>query len=159
MSERHPTVSEFLSNPTPELEKNFFARMRLPNKTLKTTKANRLDDLNVFALPWIASKPSPSVMDVAVSSGISTVEWLQFLSNSGISCTMVATDYLSVAQYFPFTRHLGFLADDRRRLLHIDLLGYGFPHDLGIHKANIHYCRSSWALYHFSRSSIVQKNP
>lgn len=159
MSERHPTVKEFLSNPTPEIEKNFFARVRLANKTFKTTEANRFDDLNRFTLPWVSSYESPSLMDVAVSSGVSTAEWRSFLTNNGIQCTIVATDYLNEGQYFCFTRHFAFLTDDKRELLHLDFLGYGFAHDLRFHRANFHLLPIKWILVSFFKIFGHSKEP
>jgi hypothetical protein len=77
---------------TPELERRFFGKLRLPNGTQKTTYERRLDDLNDMVLPFLPRGRSARVMDVAVSSGISTLEWSEHLDTHGIRHTMVAGD-------------------------------------------------------------------
>lgn len=138
MSLKHPTVREFLANPSTEVERNFFARIYLPNKTFKTTSSNRFKDLNSFSLEYIAGFKRPAIMDVAVSSGISTSEWTGFLQQHGIDFEMTATDLINEAIICSLTDSLEFLVDKDGRLLHIDLWGFGFSSDLRLHLGNAH---------------------
>ena len=50
------------------LEREFFARVMLPNGTIKTTGADRMDDLNAAVFPYIAAitERPVKVMDVGV---------------------------------------------------------------------------------------------
>ena len=66
------------------LEDLFFRNIRLPNGTNKTTYRRRLDDLNALARQHLPPKRPLDFMDVAVSSGVSTLEWIEFLAESGI---------------------------------------------------------------------------
>ncbi|MCC8952419.1 hypothetical protein H8B02_02775 [Bradyrhizobium sp. Pear77] len=75
-------------------EAAFFASIRLRNGTYKTTDHHRLDDLNKLVIDeWkkLGSKPS-QIMDVGVSSGISSVEWADALTRAGIEAKILATD-------------------------------------------------------------------
>jgi hypothetical protein len=75
-----------------ELERAFFSALRLRNGTFKLTYPHRLDDLNALATPYLPSDRPLMIMDVAVSSGISTLEWTATLDNAGITHHMVAGD-------------------------------------------------------------------
>jgi hypothetical protein len=80
------------AEPTLEEERRFFAKLRLSNGTWKTTYPNRLDDLNQQLLAHLPNDRPLELMDVGVSSGISTVEWSDQLSASGIEHRMLAGD-------------------------------------------------------------------
>ena len=90
------TVTEFYSaRPlTPEQETTFFEKLRLANGVFKRTADHRLDDLNEIILSrWHETAFQPrEIMDVGVSSGISTAEWLEGLSRAGLKVRMTATD-------------------------------------------------------------------
>jgi hypothetical protein len=76
----------------PEDERRFFAKVRLPNGTWKTTYPRRLDDLNESLVALLPTDRELEVMDVAVSSGISTIEWSDQLFANGVRHRLVAGD-------------------------------------------------------------------
>jgi hypothetical protein len=80
---------------TPEVEKRFFAKVRLPNGTWKTTYPNRLDDLNALLLELLPAGRELELMDIAVSSGVSTAEWSEQLSAHGVGHRILAGDLLT----------------------------------------------------------------
>ena len=127
VSSNRPTVEEFLSSHSPEIEKNFLARVRLPNRTFKTTQPHRMDDLNRFSLPLIAALPQRPlrIMDVAASSGVSSAEWLDFLELNKISASVLATDKLLEADAVRVVPGLTVLIDRDRKPLHIDIGSLG----------------------------------
>lgn len=88
---------------TPEQEATFFAELRLANGVYKITSDHRLDDLNEVTLSrWHATGFRPKeIMDVGVSSGITTVEWLEALSGAGLSVHMIGTDLSLSAHIVP----------------------------------------------------------
>jgi hypothetical protein len=112
----------YLSPPAPDereqelLEREFFSALRLRNGTYKYTYARRLDDVNERVLPLLPSGRPLEVMDVAVSSGISTLEWSQQLTRAGVEHRVVAGD-LTVN---------GFIVS-RGRHLHVLVDGAGYP--------------------------------
>ncbi len=80
------------------LERRFFSNLRLPNGTVKMTYPGRLDDVNAGLLPFLSPADSLDIMDVAVSSGISTVEWSDFLTRHAIAHRLVAGDLVVDAE-------------------------------------------------------------
>jgi hypothetical protein len=80
------------ADPSPEIERRFFAKVRLPNGTWKTTYPKRLDDVNSRLLELLPQGRELELMDVAVSSGISTLEWDEQLGASGARYRLVAGD-------------------------------------------------------------------
>jgi hypothetical protein len=90
------TATEFCSGMplTPEKEATFFAALKLANNTFKTTADHRMDDLNELILSrWQGTSFRPrEIMDVGVSSGITTAEWAAGLSRAGFLVRMTATD-------------------------------------------------------------------
>lgn len=79
---------------TQEQEAAFFASIRLRNGTFKTTDHHRLDDLNMLVIgEWQKLDRKPrQIMDVGVSSGISSLEWADALTRAGIDAEILATD-------------------------------------------------------------------
>jgi hypothetical protein len=96
-------VSPLLDEPTATrtlMEKEFFSSIRLSNGVHKTTSPLRLDDANqrliaVFQKLGVAPE---TFLDVAVSSGISTIEWFESLQQAQLRPSMTATD-LTMAAY------------------------------------------------------------
>src|ERR1700680_1755123 len=88
-SQRVPTAREILfGRPTEtavqeERERIFFGSIRLKNSTYKYTFSHRFDDLNRLVNGLLPQRPL-RIMDVAVSSGISTLEWMDSLDQLGI---------------------------------------------------------------------------
>lgn len=75
------------------VEQVFFSNIQLSNGTYKTTSDHRLDDVNELVTRLLPRRASDlKLMDVAVSSGISTAEWSDHLLAHGISHQMVAGD-------------------------------------------------------------------
>jgi hypothetical protein len=111
------------------LERKFFDRVVLPNGTLKTTNARRLDDLNRTVLPHLPRTPGRAlkVMDVSISSGVSTLEWHDYLSENGIRLEMVGTDLTVYTSLISVGPQLAALIDRDRNILHLDIFGRGVP--------------------------------
>ncbi len=80
------------ADPSLEIERRFFEKVLLPNGTWKTTYPNRLDDLNERLLELLPRGRELKLMDVAVSSGVSTLEWSDQLLASGVRHRLVAGD-------------------------------------------------------------------
>src|SRR5262249_32520806 len=79
---------------TQKQEAAFFASIRLRNGTFKTTDHHRLDDLNMLVIgEWQKLDRRPRrIMDVGVSSGITSLEWVEALTRAGINAEILATD-------------------------------------------------------------------
>ncbi|MGA9800299.1 MAG: hypothetical protein WBQ68_14905 [Terriglobales bacterium] len=140
MSQLQPTTKEFLASSDDAVEKAFFSRVFVPNRSVKTTYAKRLDDLNAVAFRHIAKiNESPvKIMDVGMSSGISTAEWRDQLAAQQIDFDLTGTDLTIDALLYSYSNY-GMLFDRKGNLLHFDLWGKGWPpHQRGI---KFHYLR------------------
>lgn len=121
-----------------EMEKRFFASIRLKNGTYKFTYSHRLDDLNELTNKFLPPARPLKVMDVAISSGISTLEWTQSLMKAGIIYEMTAGDATINCCLVSVGRHLHVLADCRGYPLQFDVWGEAVPNPPGKRK---------WAAY------------
>ncbi|MBN2267747.1 MAG: hypothetical protein JW725_05430 [Candidatus Babeliaceae bacterium] len=73
-------------------EENFFKEIQLKNETYKTTYHERLKDLDKVLLNFLPKERPLKILDVAVSSGLTTLEWSNSLSKNGIEHEIIATD-------------------------------------------------------------------
>jgi hypothetical protein len=120
-----PTAFElyFAGKPPEEQEDLFFHSIELRNGTRKTTRHRRLDDLNTLVQGLLPAPRPLEIMDVAVSSGISTAEWLIALENAGIDCRMLAGDAVVEAFLISLGSRLRALADKTGHLMQLDISG------------------------------------
>jgi hypothetical protein len=81
------------------LEKSFFSKLYLKNGVTKTTYAERFTDLNALSLNYLPKDEVLEINDVAVSSGISTLEWYELLAEKGYKVNIIGGD-ISVDAYF-----------------------------------------------------------
>lgn len=121
-----PTAFEIYFAGQPRLDSEredlFFHSIRLRNGTYKSTAHHRLDDLNNFVMELLPHERPLEIMDVAVSSGVSTAEWLLALENAGIECHMLAGDAVVDARLISIGA-LRALADKTGHLLQLDMNG------------------------------------
>lgn len=77
-----------------EIEKKFFGFIRLRNGVSKTTESHRMADVDraIIATCRRVGLVPASVLDVAVSSGISSCEWWASFREAGFHPQMTATD-------------------------------------------------------------------
>lgn len=106
-----------------EREDLFFHSIELRNGTRKTTRHRRLDDLNALVEKLLPPQRPLEIMDVAVSSGVSTAEWLISLERAGIECHMLAGDAVVDAFLISMGGRLRALADKTGHLMQLDIAG------------------------------------
>jgi hypothetical protein len=111
-------------------EDQFFHHLRLPNGTYKTTAHGRLTALD----RWLVSKlvePDVSLLDVAVSSGVTTVELLEAMDSAGIRVNATVCDLCIHARIRHLALGLEVLIDSQGYILQVaSRLGVkGRPHD------------------------------
>jgi hypothetical protein len=105
-----------------EQEDLFFHSIQLRNGTFKTTRHRRLDDLNDLVQGLLPAERPLRIMDVAVSSGVSTAEWLIQLERAGIECNMLAGDAV-VEAFLVSIGDLRALTDKTGHLMQLDIGG------------------------------------
>jgi len=86
ISENFPQI-----NSEPVLEK-FYTDIYVSNRTSKRTVKNRFPDLNEISFEYIKKQKNPVIHDVAVSSGISSSEFFDFLKSKNINSDFYASD-------------------------------------------------------------------
>jgi hypothetical protein len=106
-----------------EREDLFFHSIELRNGTRKTTRHRRLDDLNDLVQKLLPPQRPLEIMDVAVSSGVSTAEWLIDLERAGIRCQMLAGDAVVNAFLISLGPNLRALTDRTGHLMQLDIKG------------------------------------
>lgn len=131
---RTPTARQlYLLPPTRDkaeqetLERNFFSSIRLRNGTYKYTYSHRLDDLNELVMRLLPKARPLRVMDVAVSSGISTLEWMEALERASVGHEMMAGDLSVNAYLLSVGRRLHVLTDETGFPLQFDVFGRAIP--------------------------------
>jgi hypothetical protein len=107
------------------LEVVFFKSVGLPNGTWKTTSHHRLDDLNALVHQHLPARRPLDVMDVACSSAVSTIEWLESLEQAGIDCRMTAGDATVNAFVLSVGRGLHALVDRHGHPMQYEIGGVG----------------------------------
>jgi len=125
---KRPTVDEIYEadrdkDSQLEYERAFFNRVRLHNGVYKTTYNKRFDDLNPILIKIIDNDKKLSVMDVAISAGVSTLELSEDLNLSEIEHTIVASDYCIDATQYYFGKKVSVLLDKYGNFLQADLFG------------------------------------
>lgn len=127
LRQRHPTVRTVLlpDGGDPAARDDLFRNLRLANGTRKTTWAHRFEDLDE-ALPPLLGAPRPvRLLDVAVSSGVSTVELIDSLERHGHTVQADATDLTVRGSLWRVLPGLYAFTDDEGHVLQWDLLGIG----------------------------------
>jgi hypothetical protein len=107
------------------LEERFFYSIVLSNGTHKRTWAGRLDDVDqlLIAVFQKLGVVPETFLDVAVSSGVSTVMWLDSLRQAGLRPSMTATDLTMTAYLVRLNSWLHVLVDKKGFPLQYDVFG------------------------------------
>ena len=78
-------------NSEPVLEK-FYTDIYVSNKTSKRTLKNRFPDLNKISFDYLKKQKEPVIHDTAVSSGISSTEFFDFLKTNNLNFDFYTSD-------------------------------------------------------------------
>lgn len=110
----------------------FFRHLRLPNGTYKTTYPDRMPDVDAAVARALPTGARVHVLDVGVSSGVTTLELADTLVARGFTPEVVAVD-LSVLAFLHRVAGVDLLCDPGGHVLQIaSPLGVkGRPHDPG----------------------------
>lgn len=77
----------------PRSESALFSSLRMENGIFKTTVAGRLREMDqAMIAAWPPGAPMREILDVGVSSGTTSLEWLQALQKAGFVPQLTATD-------------------------------------------------------------------
>ena len=98
----------------------------MKNGTYKITRSHRLDDLNDL-VNQLVPRRHLEVMDVAVSSGTTTLEWIEALHKTGIDRDMTAGDSFMFGFIVPIGKNLHVLADKSGHPLQFEVFRETLP--------------------------------
>lgn len=108
-------------------ENRFFNQINISGTLYKTTYYHRLDDLNVVVDDLLPKNHKLHIMDVAISSGVTTWEWMQHLESSGIEFYMTGGDITMDMNMISFTRSINILIGQQGKVFQFDLFGWPLP--------------------------------
>jgi hypothetical protein len=112
----------------PSVEDAFFTNIITSRGVWKTTQHHRLDSLN--ALVTAVAKRNALiprvVMDVGISSGITTLEWIEALANAGFKVNVIATDLTLTVYLVEIAPGLRVLVEPNGFVLQVAVGGFGF---------------------------------
>lgn len=109
------------------LEREFYRSIKTSNGSKKSTRERRLDAINdlFFATLDRCRLVPRNVMDIGVSSGVTTLEWLREFDRRGLPVAMIATDFVMSVDLFAIGKHMRVLTERNGHLLQIELFGRG----------------------------------
>lgn len=109
-------------------EDAFFGNIRLPNGTFKTTSAGRFCEADAWLLSHLEGNGPLRVLDVAVSSAVTSLELAAALKDGGFTPDMVCMDLFPTAHY----RKVGALEvlSDHDFIYQVDLARWRFPNSM-----------------------------
>ena len=114
------------------MEQKFFNQLVLSNGTLKTTYADRLPDVDTACNSLLSeSGQIVRLLDIGISSGVTTHEWVGALSRDQIEFKMDAFDLCMDASIVSFGRKFHVLIDSAHRPLQFEFLGRAESNFLG----------------------------
>ena len=115
-----------------ELERRFFNQLVMANGTLKTTSVNRLPDVDSACGSLLANRNSSvRLLDVGISSGVTTHEWITTLNKQQVDFTMDAFDLTMDASIVSFSDNFHVLLDSSQRVLQFEFYGRAEANFLG----------------------------
>ncbi len=108
-------------------ENRFFNQINISGTLYKTTYYHRLDDLNVVVDGCLPKNHELHIMDVAVSSGVTTGEWVQHLESSGLKFHMTGGDIAMDVYMISLANIMNVLIGRYGKVFQFDLFGWPLP--------------------------------
>lgn len=105
----------------------FYNGIETSNGTRKTTKSGRLvamDQLFFQTLARLNIVPRVA-MDIGVSSGVTTLEWLREFEARNMDISLIATDLVMSVYIYSIGRHIKALTERDGHILQVELFGTG----------------------------------
>ncbi len=110
-------------------EAAFFATIRARNGTFKTTTTSRMLEIDAALAEHLVKqgRSRPDVLDVAVSSGVTTLDLRTALLSRHLEPQIVATDMLLEGQIVSLGPRVRVLVDNTGHPLQYDIMGLALP--------------------------------
>jgi hypothetical protein len=113
-----------------ELEKSFFKSVCAPNGTHKTTAPGRLQDVDQLVCGHLENRKTVRLLDVGISSGVTTLELLSCLESRGLQVSGLGVD-ICVRSFLWSFMGIDILHDAKGNVLQVatPFFARGRPHD------------------------------
>jgi hypothetical protein len=108
-----------------QAEDELYRSLKISNGTRKSTEPHRLTRINdllfdtVNRLGLIPCR----AMDIGISSGITTLEWMREFDRRGLPVTMIATDLVMKVYVYQISKNISALTEANGHLLQIEMFG------------------------------------
>jgi hypothetical protein len=108
-----------------QAEDELYRSIKTSNGTRKSTEPHRLDLINDLLFDTVNRlKLVPrSVMDIGVSSGVTTLEWMREFDRRDLPVTMIATDLVMRVYMFRVSKNICALTEMNGHLLQMEIFG------------------------------------
>ena len=149
MISAHRYFNDPLDRITEADEASFFAGIKLANRTFKTTESGRMSELDSIMVHLAKDRgwSSPMVLDLAVSSGVTTRDLQQAMNVSGLQPSIVATDIAIRANIVELAPGIRVLIDSSARPLQFEFLRLG----LRVWNRRLDYVTGYWIVTWLAR--------
>lgn len=116
-----------------QLEDDLYSHLKTSGGTWKTTTHHRLDALNAALFEVVESSAfrPEVVIDIAISSGASTLEWLNEFNQRGYDIKLIGTDLTMTVYIARLSPVVAMVIERSAHVLQIELLGRGYLSECG----------------------------
>lgn len=132
-----PTARRIFLSEAPNLDElredefAFFSSIKLANGTTKTTDRNRMRDVDRWLYEFLPKTKVQKILDVGISSGITTVELCELLDEKNTPYAVAAMDSDLTAYLLILGDGESVLVDRRGNPIHFEMNGKGFGYVKG----------------------------
>ncbi|HMO82304.1 MAG TPA: hypothetical protein PKD24_16115 [Pyrinomonadaceae bacterium] len=146
-----------------ETEMKFFASLRLRNGVTRFTYENRLETLDDWLIGFLSSRSFHRILDVGISSGITTVELGRKLEKGKYNFEIIGIDKQVDAFLIRFDEQNSVLIDTSGFPLHFEINGRGFGYVSGTNVINLarrrYLGKRAIRIFNLTRSNRFHENP
>lgn len=129
-----PTARSILlssRNIVKENEFAFFSSLKLKNGVTKTTYSHRMRNVDIWLLDFLPKDVVVNVLDVGISTGITTVELCELFDAKGVQYQVIGMDSDLTGFLLIFGDDNSILVDKNMNPIHFEIKGKGFGYVKG----------------------------
>lgn len=132
-----PTAKEIFLSEKPDSQRrsedefSFFGSIQLKNGVIKTTDRNRMRDVDAWFYEFLPKDRIQKVLDVGISSGITTVELCELFDSKNAAYQVTGMDSDITAFLLIFRDGKSVLTDKSGNPIHFEIRGKGFGYVKG----------------------------
>jgi hypothetical protein len=109
----------------------FFRSLKLRSGVTKTTFSDRMRDVDAWFIEYLSGDEVHEILDVGISSGITTVELCELLESRNVKYRLTGMDSDLTAFLITFGEDRSVLVDSKGHPIHFEIDGRGFGYVRG----------------------------